>query len=72
MLLYFHLFKNQNTYDGISLRISSREGRQRGLKWSKTFVPADGMEEFKRSLKELIEEYGENSSAGQGIGTRTN
>ena len=70
-MLYFSLYKNQNI-GNISLRISSREGRQRGLKWSKTFVPADGMEEFKRSLKELIEEYGEINSAEQGIDTKTN
>ena len=71
-ILYFSLYKIQNGSGPSHLRITSREGRQRGLKWSKTFVPADGMEEFKRSLKELIEEYGENSSAGQGVGTRTN
>ena len=70
-MLYFTLFKSQND-KGSCLRISSREGRQRGLKWKKIFVPADGMEEFKRSLKELVEEYGEISSAEQGIGTKTN
>ena len=70
-MLYFSLHNTQNS-DGPCLRISSREGRQRGLKWRKIFVAADGMEEFKRSLKELVEEYGEISSAEQGIGTKTN
>ena len=71
-MLYFHLFKNQNANHGISLRISSKEGRHQGRKWDTLFLTADSMEEFKRNLKELIEECGEIKSAEQGIGTKTN
>ena len=71
-ILYFSLYKIQNGSGPSYLRITSREGRQQGLKWAKYFLPADDMEEVKRNLKELIEEYGEIKSAEQGIGTKTN
>ena len=75
---YYLEFKRKD--DGsLFFKIMNRRGSQWGLKWGtphaggmKIFVPADGMEEFKRNLEELIEEYGEISSAEQGIFTKNN